>query len=57
MRDVLKALLELQELELVLQESGIVHKQQSPDSAAGIESNIAELRKRIPRTTSGATTC
>ena len=48
MRDVLKALLELQELELVLQESSIVHKKQSPDSVAGVEESIADIRKQIP---------
>ena len=48
MRDVLEALLQLQELELVLQESGIVHNQQSPDSAVGVEESIAALREQIP---------
>ena len=48
MRDVLEVLLELQELELVLRESRIVHKQQSPDSVAGVEEKIDGLRKQIP---------
>lgn len=48
MRDVLEALLELQELELVLQESKIVHGQQSPDSVADIEKSITSIRERIP---------
>jgi len=49
MRDLLTALLELQELEIVLEESRIVHGDAAPPAAAAVTARVRELRKRVPQ--------
>lgn len=49
MRDLLKALLELQELEIVLEESRIVHGEAAPDTVAEVAARVRELRERVPQ--------
>jgi hypothetical protein len=48
MRDVLAALLELQELEIILEESRIVHGSVHLASAAQVETRVQRLRQTLP---------
>jgi len=48
MRDLLTALLELQELEIVLEESRIVHGDALLPSAACVEKRVRALRQSVP---------
>jgi len=50
MRDLVAALLELQELEIVLQESRILHEAKAPDKLAELKTRIGELRETISPT-------
>lgn len=47
MRDLLTALLELQELEIVLEESHIVHGDTAPPSAVLVEQRVKTLRHSV----------
>ena len=48
MRDVLMALLELQDLEIVLEESHIVHGDSALPSADQVEKRVQVLRQSVP---------
>ena len=48
MRKLVPDLFELQELEITLQESHIVHGTLQPEKVTAIETKIAKLRKKIP---------
>ena len=48
MHDLVLALLELQELEIILQESRIVHGQKRPEKVDNVESRVEKLRGEIP---------
>ncbi len=48
MRELLAILLELQDLELVLEESRIVHGETSPSAVARLETRIRCLRQSVP---------
>ncbi len=48
MRDLLTTLLELQELEIVLEESRIVHGDSALASAAVVEQRVKAIRQSVP---------
>jgi predicted nucleic acid-binding Zn-ribbon protein len=48
MRDLVTALLELQELEIVLEESRIVHGDSALPAAAQVERRVGALRQAVP---------
>jgi len=48
MRETVTAMLELQELEIILEESKIVHRTDPPRQMAEIQQRIVELRRQIP---------
>ena len=48
MRELVSSLIRLQELEIVLEESRIVHQNNQPDQLEEVEKKVAELRQSIP---------
>ncbi len=48
MKDHVISLLELQELEIVLAESLILHKTRAPDHGTAIDGSMDRIRERIP---------
>ena len=48
MQEFVSALMRLQELEIVLEESRIVHKGSQPEKLAEVEQKVAELRASVP---------
>jgi predicted nucleic acid-binding Zn-ribbon protein len=51
MRETVAALLDLQDMEIVLQESRIVHQRAAPESMAAVEAKVRDLRSRVPEST------